>query len=271
MADTKGKEARKDSVKPGAKQKTPTGKKGKAPRKASVKPGAKKGKAKDATKTPPAGEQVTLAEEEGKEEEEEEEEEEDSPIMRYALALLCILMCCCSAVLFSRYTWILNQAEELAYRLVDTNNKMAQLDSSFEDVQQKVKSGWKLYEDSIYHVGNTSMTFNNSAKQCKGQGAKLVTVARKKVQLFLEEEAKAAKADLWIGLQWETNKWKWPDGTELTTPFWAAGQPDGDPSDKACVEISHTCTTREECWNNVRCEEKKRPVCEVDLKQLFIS
>ncbi|XP_062838312.1 uncharacterized protein LOC107983571 isoform X3 [Anolis carolinensis] len=258
MADTKGKEARKDSVKPGAKQKTPTGKKGKAPRKASVKPGAKKGKAKDATKTPPAGEQVTLAEEEGKEEEEEEEEEEDSPIMRYALALLCILMCCCSAVLFSRYytemnllvdtiiamrrirdfmvtvndslvgtndTWILNQAEELAYRLVDTNNKMAQLDSSFEDVQQKVKSGWKLYEDSIYHVGNTSMTFNNSAKQCKGQGAKLVTVARKKVQLFLEEEAKAAKADLWIGLQWETNKWKWPDGTELTTPSILGGRP----------------------------------------------
>ncbi|KAF7686735.1 CD209 antigen-like protein C isoform X2 [Silurus meridionalis] len=149
------------------------------------------------------------------------------------------------------------------------NNLSAERDqcqySSMKD-KELVKEGWRVFGTSAYHISTEKKSWAESRQYCREKGADLVIIKSRENQEFIIQQI-GKDYQLWIGLSdIETEgKWKWVDGTELTsgTGFWYNGEPSNSGNNEHCAEMWKFPDKM--AWNDRPCSEQSKWICEKNL------
>uniref|UniRef100_A0A3B3UV98 C-type lectin domain-containing protein n=1 Tax=Poecilia latipinna TaxID=48699 RepID=A0A3B3UV98_9TELE len=123
-----------------------------------------------------------------------------------------------------------------------------------------LQKGWLYFCDSFYYMSSIKKTWNESRKYCQQEGADLVVINSREEQDF----ANSFQTYMWIGLtDSETEgRWKWVDGSPLTTSYWRDGEPNGKTVEN-CGDIK--TFTAERSWNDENCSHSLKWICEMKL------
>ncbi|KAI9525337.1 hypothetical protein NQZ68_005882 [Dissostichus eleginoides] len=118
--------------------------------------------------------------------------------------------------------------------MVATNTNLAK---ERDDLGRTLSAGgWKYFSGSLYTISSIAKTWQESRDDCLQKGADLVIINSQEEQDYIASFPKK----VWIGLtDRETEgRWKWVDGTPLTTSYWSTGEPNGSSMlDEDCAEI----------------------------------
>ncbi|XP_060720548.1 C-type lectin domain family 4 member E-like isoform X3 [Tachysurus vachellii] len=125
------------------------------------------------------------------------------------------------------------------------------------------KLGWSYFNSSIYYFSTGMENWADSRQDCKNRGADLVIINSTEEEEFISLHLDIRHA--WIGLSDRETEgvWKWVDGTNLTTGFWIAGEPNNLYGDEDCVEILGALKIK--IWNDAQCSTKFYWTCEKNV------
>ncbi|XP_012773461.4 uncharacterized protein LOC101487112 [Maylandia zebra] len=169
--------------------------------------------------------------------------------------------------LLTSYNNLTTEREQL---LTSYNNKVKerdQLQTRFEDMTknrdnlqrklQDCRENWVAFSDSLYQVSSEKKSWEESRQDCLQKGAHLMIINRREEQNFVNQ----FKKSLWIGLtDSETDgRWKWVDGTRMTTSYWNSGEPNGGRTEN-CGQIK--VYDSQNSWNDETCSNKHFWICE---------
>ncbi|XP_028395588.1 macrophage mannose receptor 1-like [Dendronephthya gigantea] len=128
---------------------------------------------------------------------------------------------------------------------------------------------WKEHGNSCYLFVNPTlkirlMSWQDSKANCLGYGADLVSIHdSSEVNFINQETSKLSTFWFWIGLYRKktTNDakvgWIWSDGSNLTNPQWARGEPNNYRGNEKCGEIH----TKRKLWNDNDCSKQFASIC----------
>ncbi|XP_028395542.1 C-type mannose receptor 2-like [Dendronephthya gigantea] len=128
---------------------------------------------------------------------------------------------------------------------------------------------WKEHGNSCYLFVNPTlkirlMSWQDSKANCLGYGADLVSIHdSSEVNFINQETSKLSTFWFWIGLYRNktTNDakvgWIWSDGSNLTNPQWARGEPNNYRGNEKCGEIH----TKRKLWNDNDCSKQFASIC----------
>uniref|UniRef100_A0A3Q2QUA7 C-type lectin domain-containing protein n=1 Tax=Fundulus heteroclitus TaxID=8078 RepID=A0A3Q2QUA7_FUNHE len=131
-------------------------------------------------------------------------------------------------------------------------NLTEERDELKKEINNLEQPGWTLFGGSAYFVSPTKRTWEESRSYCQSKGADLMVINSIEEQNFANNFRKY----MWIGLSdLETEgKWKWVDGTPLTTRF------------------THRCLIKnfnsEGSWNDAECGNENYWICEKNLNSI---
>ncbi|XP_039533070.1 C-type lectin domain family 17, member A-like isoform X1 [Pimephales promelas] len=139
--------------------------------------------------------------------------------------------------------------------------------------------GWTYYKSSFYYMPNETKSWNESRRDCRERGADLIIINNREEQDFVKNMT--GKAVVWIGLtdSVEEGKWKWVDGTNMTSSFWGSagsgvpGEPNGGTRENCGLTVA--VPTRPG-WGNLvgwldeACTEDYQWICEKNFSQLTL-
>ncbi|XP_043082928.1 C-type lectin domain family 4 member M-like isoform X2 [Puntigrus tetrazona] len=126
----------------------------------------------------------------------------------------------------------------------------------------------RIYCNSFYYMSNETKNWNDSRRDCKKRGADLIIINNKEENDFVMKITN--KTAFWIGLTdiEEEDTWKWVDGSELTSGFWASGQDVEEPKggkDENCAVTYLTHNPELTGWHDVKCETAYQWICEKSI------
>uniref|UniRef100_A0A3Q1HJU7 C-type lectin domain-containing protein n=1 Tax=Anabas testudineus TaxID=64144 RepID=A0A3Q1HJU7_ANATE len=143
-----------------------------------------------------------------------------------------------------------------------------QLQTSYNNLGKERDQLQTSYNNLTKERDQLQTSYNNLTKErdhrndCRQKGTDLVIINSSGEQDFI----RGWKKRTWIGLtdKQTEGKWRWVDGTVLTTPsFWAESEPNNE-GDEDCAEIRHYDS--QNSWNDASCNIRKYWICEITLK-----
>ncbi|XP_033985048.1 CD209 antigen-like protein C [Trematomus bernacchii] len=118
--------------------------------------------------------------------------------------------------------------------MVATNKNLAK---ERDDLGRTLRAGgWKYFSGSLYTISSINKNWQASRDDCLQKGADLVIVNSQEEQKYITSFGER----VWIGLtdRATEGRWKWVDGTPLTTSYWYRGEPNGNSKlDEDCAQI----------------------------------
>ncbi|XP_053196679.1 CD209 antigen-like protein E [Scomber japonicus] len=169
-----------------------------------------------------------------------------------------------------------SERDELQRKLTDLEKMTLDMEASIktlteerDELQRKLsdlddysQQGFLYFSGSFYYVSSHMDNWYNSRSDCLDKGADLLIINTKEEQEFLNQYRRIT----WIGLtdKEAEDRWKWVDGTPLTTSFWHRGEPShGEKQD--CVETKYFTDTNS--WDDADCAHRNFWICE---KKAFV-
>lgn len=151
------------------------------------------------------------------------------------------------------------------------NNLTAETEQLREEVKtlnstlkgENCPNGWGRFENSCFFTSVLMKSWAEAREHCKSMKADLAIIKTQEKMTFINGLYGSSK-EVWIGLTDNGNEgqWNWVDGTPMTTPFWAAGQPNSHQGkDQDCVEFWHRGSGNGE-WNDEACDLRQCFICE---------
>ncbi|ROL44498.1 C-type lectin domain family 4 member M [Anabarilius grahami] len=115
------------------------------------------------------------------------------------------------------------------------------------------RTGVYIYQSSLYFISSEKKTWTESRRYCTERGADLIIINDREEHEFVRKHFDY----FWIGLTDSDveGRWKWVDGTNMTSGFWRSGEPN-NYNDEDCALIYSTG------WNDYPCKEALRGICE---------
>ncbi|KAF4114394.1 hypothetical protein G5714_004617 [Onychostoma macrolepis] len=117
--------------------------------------------------------------------------------------------------------------------------------------------GWIYYQFSFYYVSNETKNWTESRRYCTERGADLVIIKNSEKQDLVKKISCGSEA--WIGLTAsdEESKWKWVDGSTLSSGFWRPGEPNR--------HLYENCTiiTLSGVWADYLCTNDSKWICNI--------
>uniref|UniRef100_A0A8C2HTT6 C-type lectin domain-containing protein n=1 Tax=Cyprinus carpio TaxID=7962 RepID=A0A8C2HTT6_CYPCA len=135
-----------------------------------------------------------------------------------------------------------------------------------------LRNGWIYYQSSFYYMSNEGKNWAESRKDCQKRGADLIIINNREEQDFVNKIT--AKRDFWIGLTDSDveGRWKWVDGSTLTSGFWASrGQtkePNGGTQENCAVSYLKNHPRLIE-WLDVKRNDAYQWICEKNILPLI--
>ncbi|XP_019732159.1 C-type lectin domain family 4 member M-like isoform X2 [Hippocampus comes] len=152
-----------------------------------------------------------------------------------------------------------SKKEEIATDATCTNStqETEELKRKISTIDSYGRKGWVYFLSSLYYISSTTRTWFGSRADCLRRGADLVVINSREEQNFVVKFNKL----LWIGLKEQEGTWKWVDGSQLKTSYWASNEPNNyEGAKEDCVQIRfHEINNS---WNDVICEEEHFWICE---------
>ncbi|XP_073730765.1 uncharacterized protein [Misgurnus anguillicaudatus] len=138
--------------------------------------------------------------------------------------------------LLTKYTNITEERDQLLTKYTNITEKRDQLLTKYNNITEERNQldGWIYYQSSLYFISSEQKNWNESRSYCKEKEADLIIINNKEEQDFIMT---FGKIKVWIGLtnNDEEGRWKWVDGSTLTTRFWVSGEPSGGTKENVSV------------------------------------
>ncbi|XP_073685356.1 uncharacterized protein [Garra rufa] len=117
---------------------------------------------------------------------------------------------------------------------------------------------WKCHQSSLYYFSLEKSSWTESRRYCTEREADLIIINNRDEQDFVQKWSDNNRA--WIGLTDidVEGRWKWVDGSTLTSGYWRLGEPNGR-SGENCT-LSHSSG-----WADYPCNDKHRWICERNI------
>uniref|UniRef100_A0A8C2CXF6 C-type lectin domain-containing protein n=1 Tax=Cyprinus carpio TaxID=7962 RepID=A0A8C2CXF6_CYPCA len=113
--------------------------------------------------------------------------------------------------------------------------------------------GWMCHQSSLYFFSSEMKNWTESRRYCRERGADLIIINNRG-----EEVSERLCVSVWIGLtdSDEEGRWKWVDGSTLTSGFWTSGEPN------SYMGLEEDCVVASYGWNDCPCNGAFRWICE---------
>ncbi|XP_051763528.1 killer cell lectin-like receptor subfamily F member 1 isoform X2 [Ctenopharyngodon idella] len=202
------------------------------------------------------------------------------------LALLCVLLLIAVIVLgvqlftnnSTNYTeerdQLLNKITNLTEErdgLIIKNKNLNERDRLRNELQ--ICAEWTRYQSSLYYISNEKKSWTESRRYCTERGADLITINNREEQDFVNNMSGAAV--VWIGLTDSDveGRWKWVDGSALTSGFWASGEPGGGTRENCVLTVAVPKLPEWPGlvgWLDESCNQAYQWICEKNISQLIL-
>nr|XP_055064550.1 C-type lectin domain family 4 member M-like [Misgurnus anguillicaudatus] len=172
---------------------------------------------------------------------------ERSKIRKYRPATVCLVLLC---------VFLLTAVIVLCVLIITTINELKKTLSEAD--------GWIYYKSSLYFISSEKKTWSDSRRYCREKAAELIIINNKEEQDFIKN--KSDKDGHWIGLSDSDveGRWKWADGSALTSVFWKTGDPNGG--------IADNCAKSEPSgWNDISCDVLNKWICEKKILKYVVK
>uniref|UniRef100_A0A671P636 C-type lectin domain family 4 member M-like n=1 Tax=Sinocyclocheilus anshuiensis TaxID=1608454 RepID=A0A671P636_9TELE len=118
-----------------------------------------------------------------------------------------------------------------------------------------LENGWLYSNFSFYFISSLKKTLNESKSYCMERGADLIIINDREEQDFAKKVSRGN--EFWIGLtdSDEEGRWKWVDGSTLTSGFWGSGEPNGQRGENCVVSYPSG-------WYDYPCNDAFRWICD---------
>uniref|UniRef100_A0A8C1GWV5 C-type lectin domain-containing protein n=1 Tax=Cyprinus carpio TaxID=7962 RepID=A0A8C1GWV5_CYPCA len=112
--------------------------------------------------------------------------------------------------------------------------------------------GWMCHQSSLYFFSSEMKNWTESRRYCRERGASDHHQQQRGRSEFM------GLVSVWIGLSDsdEEGRWKWVDGSTLTSGFWTSGEPN------SYMGLEEDCVVASYGWNDCPCNEAFRWICE---------
>uniref|UniRef100_A0A671L442 Zmp:0000000924 n=1 Tax=Sinocyclocheilus anshuiensis TaxID=1608454 RepID=A0A671L442_9TELE len=114
---------------------------------------------------------------------------------------------------------------------------------------------------SFYYMSNERKSWTESSKDCLKRRANLIIINNREEQDFVKNNT--VKREFWIGLTDidVEGSWKWVDGSNMTSGFWASREPNGGRVEN-CAVTYLTKWPDLLGWLDVKCNNAYQWICE---------
>ncbi|XP_076033567.1 macrophage mannose receptor 1-like isoform X2 [Oratosquilla oratoria] len=121
--------------------------------------------------------------------------------------------------------------------------------------------GWKYDNKKCYYASNYPDTWSGAQDHCREMNtvAELVSIHSYAENNLIRGMLNSGTAASWVGLTYQSDAWKWSDGSDASFLNWNIGEPNNMDDDEFCVEMIQTSGY----WNNHQCGQSRNFVCEV--------
>ncbi|XP_056323311.1 CD209 antigen-like protein C [Danio aesculapii] len=124
---------------------------------------------------------------------------------------------------------LLNEVKQFLSKNEDLVKQTAQLQKEKNDLEKHLREqdSWFYYQSNFYFISSEEKNWNESRRYCRDRGADLIIIDNREEQDLVKKLSGGFTA--WIGLTDSEDRWKWVDGTNMTTGFrfWNHGEPNG--------------------------------------------
>ncbi|XP_065146744.1 CD209 antigen-like protein C [Paramisgurnus dabryanus] len=160
--------------------------------------------------------------------------------------------------LLTKYTNITEERDELMAKNNNITKLSEQLNQEKNELRTRLNDGWIKYPCSIYLISSEKKSWTDSRSYCREKGADLIIINNKEEHDFVQKIS--GTEYIWIGLSDsdEEGRWKWVDGSTLTTSFWRSGEPNGGKTEN-CALI------RSSGWADFPCSNAYNYICEKNI------
>uniref|UniRef100_A0A673K2W0 C-type lectin domain-containing protein n=1 Tax=Sinocyclocheilus rhinocerous TaxID=307959 RepID=A0A673K2W0_9TELE len=128
-------------------------------------------------------------------------------------------------------------------------------------------NGWIYYQSSFYYMSNETRSWTESRRYCKESGADLIIINNR------EENKMFGGTSAYIGLTDSDveARWKWVDGTNMTSGLWGPGEPNGYIKENCGVVVDNDPRWPTLFgWHDVLCNRDLQWICEKRISQLIL-
>uniref|UniRef100_A0A8C1TAZ0 C-type lectin domain-containing protein n=1 Tax=Cyprinus carpio TaxID=7962 RepID=A0A8C1TAZ0_CYPCA len=117
--------------------------------------------------------------------------------------------------------------------------------------------GWKYYQSSLYFISSEMKSWTESRRYCRERAADLIIINNTEEQDFVKIISGTSDS-FWIGLTdiEVEGRWKWVDGSTLTSGFWGSTEPNGRANEEDCA-LNHLPG-----WADYPCDYMSKWICE---------
>ncbi|XP_052425261.1 CD209 antigen-like protein C [Carassius gibelio] len=157
--------------------------------------------------------------------------------------------------LLTKITNITQERDQL--KIINLTEERDQLKSEINDLQ-KFADGLKCNQSSLYFFSSETKSWNESRRYCRERKADLIIINNKEEQDFVKNIC--GSDHFWIGLTdvEEEGRWKWVDGSTLTSGFWKSGEPNNQGNEDCA-------NTRSSGWFDTQCNNTVKWICEKSI------
>ncbi|XP_067300856.1 uncharacterized protein [Pseudorasbora parva] len=129
--------------------------------------------------------------------------------------------------LLTKITNLTKERDELLTKITDLTEERDQLNKEKNELSKSLqeRDGWTYYKSHLYFFSSEKKSWTESRRYCTERRADLIIINNREEQSFVKKIS--ADVKVWIGLTDGDveGRWKWVDGSTLTSGFWAYGEP----------------------------------------------
>ncbi|XP_067249324.1 asialoglycoprotein receptor 1-like [Chanodichthys erythropterus] len=154
--------------------------------------------------------------------------------------------------LLNKNTALKNKTDELIKERDQINQERNELRKMLNEM------GGYIYQSSFYFISSEERDWAESRRYCTERGADLIIINNREEQEFVKKIS--GGTGVWIGLTDSDveGRWKWVDGTNMTSGFWESGEPKGQRAENCALLFSSG-------WHDYPCNSAFKSICEKNI------
>ncbi|XP_058628930.1 CD209 antigen-like protein C isoform X1 [Onychostoma macrolepis] len=171
--------------------------------------------------------------------------------------------------LLTKITNLTEERDQLLTNNMNLTEERDQLKSEKSELQKfsagvcqffSLNGGWKCHQSSLYFISSEKKSWTESRRYCTDRRADLIIINNREEQDFVKD---ISGGDLvWIGLtdSHVEGRWKWVDGSDVTSGFWEDGQPNSFQGKEEDCALIHSPG-----WADYPCDYSSKWICEKSI------